>query len=120
MPRHTWTADDDARLVEAVQVVSSVDLPRARFWSAVVGRLLPEIEVTADSARSRWERMKRERLAAGEEKWKEVEQRVFAAEADQLDHIVDIVSTLQAAFDTLNSRLQSIESDMRRMRIMWE
>lgn len=120
MPRHTWTEDDDRRLAEAVEVVAAVELPRARFWSAVVGRLLPEVEVTSDAARSRWDRLKKQRLDQGEENWRKLEERVFAAEADQLDHIIDMLSTLQTAVDTLNSRLQSIESEQRRMRLMWE
>jgi hypothetical protein len=66
--RHRWTTDDDAALLAAVEGClpmreALAEQPRIVWWAAVCGRLaLPD--VTPDAARSRWERLARDRRAA--------------------------------------------------------
>ena len=68
--RHAWSEADEAALREAVEVVFHSELPegverRLSGWSAVAGRLLPDLAVTPDACRTRWGvLLERERVEA--------------------------------------------------------
>lgn len=57
-PRHRWTAEDDAGLTAAVETVGQIGSQASRYaistWSAVAGRLLPDLIVTPSACRARW------------------------------------------------------------------
>lgn len=54
---HVWSPAEDEQLLAEVTLMESVSCSNLRFWHAVVGRLAPEIVVTPDSARHRYERL---------------------------------------------------------------
>lgn len=68
--RHAWTEIDESALRAAVEVVFRSELPegverRLSGWSAVAGRLLPDLAVTPDACRTRWGvLLERERVEA--------------------------------------------------------
>jgi hypothetical protein len=82
--RRTWTTDEDERLAAAVQALAAATLPRqVSLWSAVCGRLAPEVCCTPDSAKARYRRlveMRREH-AEQEERRRLAEELAHQAEA---------------------------------------
>ena len=66
--RHRWSEPDDAALREAVEVVYGDEdderSPKVSSWSAVAGRLLPDVIVTPAACRARhaWLREEEQRL----------------------------------------------------------
>lgn len=65
--RHLWTPEDDDRLNAAVTALASADLRgNVKIWHAVAGRLAPELCVSPDAARSRYEKLQNQRAAERE------------------------------------------------------
>jgi hypothetical protein len=129
--RHAWNEVDDARLAEAVQVLTASEIgKRVRFWSAVAGRMLPDVTATPDACRYRWERLavqKREaETPAGatpnpsDAKWLEVADKVEAYEKDTLDVLLEYVVGLQDMVSELEGRLAQVQEEQRRLRALWE
>ena len=104
--RHYWTETDEANLAEAVRILSECEMPRGSlFWSAVVGRLAPDIVVSPRAAESRWYEMRRAKrvIATPEEAdaWDRVSQKVVEYELDTMEWIVDTLQTLKNSVDQL-------------------
>lgn len=109
---HLWTPADDGRLEEAVTALASADLPpTVALWSAVCGRLAPELVVTPDAARSRYTRVRMKRLQAQidavthtsehpvclgpyDDMWDRTMAMVERHESDQLERIENAVEQL--------------------------
>jgi hypothetical protein len=116
-PRHRWSGADEAALAEAVAAVAACESLRGvRFWSAVVGRLLPAIVVSADAAKKRWEVLHARRevmMPEGRDAWTEIEERVEAQEQAREDWIVDTLTDIRDYCDAMRGELQ-------RLREAWE
>jgi len=116
MPRHTWTTEDDDRLLAAVEAIKD-NLPKnTKLWSAVVGRLLPELAVTSNAARTRFDRVARDRAnesKGDEDKWSVVAEQVMSAEKDSWDHLFD-------RLDDLQEDMSRIRRDMEKLKSSWE
>ena len=86
--RHAWTEADEGALRDAVAVVFSDEVPEAverrlGSWSAVAGRLLPDLAVTPDACRTRWGvLLERERA---EERLREDVRAMAEARAEEMD-----------------------------------
>lgn len=63
--RRFWTSEEDERLTKVMSEMESIKFPgRVSIWSAICGRLAPEVVVTPDSAKARWRRLERQAEAA--------------------------------------------------------
>jgi len=143
MIRHNWRETDDALLLQAVDVVSGLATqlkPRVKLWSAVSGRLMPDLVVTADACRSRFERLQRLALDLSNEKaaltgshddrviidsdaeaqWDAVTKQVEQFEQDWDDLLVETLCGIRDSVTALDARLSSIEAEQRRLRALWE
>jgi hypothetical protein len=63
--------------------VACESLRGVRFWSAVVGRRLPTVVVSADAAKKRWAVLRARRavmMPEGRDEWTAIEERVAAHE----------------------------------------
>ena len=127
--RHDWKPEHDVALEEAVNVCAAggETIKRWKFWSAVAGRLLPEVAVSADAARSRWDRLLADRRAeerpgetASDKAWAAVADKVESFEKDQLDYLVEYVVGLQDMVREMDGRLAQMQAEQRRLRELWE
>lgn len=82
--RRTWTPDDDTRLETAVTALASATLPRqVSLWSAVCGRLAPELTCTPDAAKARYRKLVERRREAAEEAERQHIAQELALEAER-------------------------------------
>jgi len=135
--RHIWSEDDDARLLDEVQTLSGVLPKKVNLWSAVCGRLAPDVVVTPDAARTRWRRVRQLQQAAEEQErleedprdppvessWDRCERLVDEHEQDQLERIEGSLADLHTLLlDTLaqnDRRLEQIEKHVLYLRAVW-
>ena len=105
MSRHDWTEDDDSALLDAIAAceplvarLAETKEPRAAWWSAVAGRLLPAVLVTGGACRSRHRRIiELQRLAVEAEimpgkmsdGWTRAAELAERVERDLLDQVYD-------------------------------
>jgi hypothetical protein len=80
---HRWTDEDDAKLEASVLALASGLPPKAELWSAVVGRLAPELMVTPQAARSRYGRIVEARQEAKRAEGKQAAQDAIRAEEER-------------------------------------
>jgi len=109
-PRNRWTDEHDVALRDAVAVVfgrdDEVRTSKLASWSAVAGRLLPELVVTPEAVRSRWSAvLERERLAAA---IKEQARHEAASAADELAARAVVEPD---AWEALRQRIDEYEAD---------
>jgi len=136
--RHIWTEEDDVKLVAAVSALTGMLSKKTNLWSAVCGRLGPELVVTPDVARTRWRRLRQLQQAAEEQErleeddpkdppvenaWDRCERLVDEHEQDQLGRIEGSLADLHTLLlDTLaqNDRhLEQIEKHVLYLRAVW-
>lgn len=135
---HRWTDEDDAALEAAVLALASGLPPKADLWSAVVGRLAPELLVTPQAARSRYGRIvdalqeaarQQARAEAQEEiarvesqrpdAWQAISQRIEELEQEQADRIEETVRRIYEEQEAISARLVAIEAGLLRLLGMW-
>jgi hypothetical protein len=117
--RHDWQTEHDDALRAAVEVVTG-QLPLARgvsLWSAVAGRLLPGLVVSADACRARWSRVQevaRQNSSqdATSDAWRVAEERVQAYEREMVETILDGVSEMMGGLDTLVAQSHRVEDTL--------
>ena len=84
---HDWTEAEDTLLSQAVMDLDSLraeyearEVPAHQFWSAVAGRLVPEVLVTGRACQARWRDIEARRKAAEQpaetDAWAQVAARV--------------------------------------------
>lgn len=86
--------------------------------------------MTADAARSRWDRIIAARREQAQERatvddradaaWKRVAEQVENAEADTLDWIVEALNGIRDQVAALDTRLNHIEAEQQRLRELWQ
>jgi hypothetical protein len=127
--RHNWNAQDDERLLATVDSLDGVLPPTVRWWSAVAGALAQQgLVVSADAARSRHERLARQRAedaaamgnAGAEKAWRDTIAKVESYEADWQDHTIEALKGIRDSISALDTRLAAIEQEQIRMRRLWE
>ena len=111
-PENPWSGADEAALAEAVAAVAACEALRGvRFCSAVVGRLLPNVVVSADAAKKRWEVLRARRevmMPEGRDAWTDIEERVEAHEQAREDWIVDTLTDIRDYCDAMRGELQRL------------
>ncbi len=137
--KHTWTEKDDAALLKAVDTIGELAAtlkPRIKLWSAVSGRLMPDLVVTADAARSRFERLQRlaQELVDAKapydappcitddaaRKWEEVSNRVAEYEMDRDDYIYEAIIGIRDSIAVVAARVEAVANEQQRLRKLWE
>jgi hypothetical protein len=135
---HRWTDEDDAALEAAVLALASGLPPKADLWSAVVGRLAPELLVTPQAARSRYGRIVDARQEAARQQaraeaqeeiarvesqrpdaWQAISQRIEELEQEQADRIEETVRRIYEEQEAISARLVAIEAGLLRLLGMW-
>ena len=135
---HRWTDEDDARLEAAVLALASGLPPKADLWSAVVGRLAPELLVTPQAARSRYGRIVQARQDAASaqaraeaqaeiarvesqppDAWEAISQRIEELEQEQADRIEETVRRIYEGQQAVEARLVRLEGMVTRLLGMW-
>jgi hypothetical protein len=135
---HRWTDEDDAALEAAVLALASGLPPKADLWSAVVGRLAPELLVTPQAARSRYGRIVEARQEAARQQaraeaqeeiarvesqrpdaWQAISQRIEELEQEQADRIEETVRRIYEEQEAISARLVAIEAGLLRLLGMW-
>ena len=105
MSKHMWTDDDDSALIDAIAAceplvarLAETKEPRAAWWAAVAGRMLPDAVVTGSACRSRHRRIRElQRLAVAAEimpgkmsdGWTHAADLAERVERDLLDQVYD-------------------------------
>ena len=119
--RHQWTEADEDALRDAVMVVFRSELPksverRLAGWSAVAGRLLPDLTVTPDACRTRWQVLldrerEEERARAAAREAAELARQEAEEEQEAAD--VEAYATppdgAEASWDALAQRIATME-----------
>lgn len=135
---HRWTDDDDARLEAAVLALASGLPPKADLWSAIVGRLAPELLVTPQAARSRYGRIVEARQEAARQQaraeaqaeiarveaqprdaWEQISDRIEELEQEQADRIEETVGRIYEGQQAVEARMVRLESMVTRLLGMW-
>lgn len=99
---HDWTEADDARLAQALMDLEPLreqyeerGVGAGAYWSAVAGRLVPEVLVTGTACRRRWTTLEERRKAAEQpaepDAWAQVAARVEQYERELGDATYDEV-----------------------------
>jgi translation initiation factor RLI1 len=135
---HRWNDEDDAKLEASVQALACGLPPKAELWSAVVGRMAPEILVTPQAARSRYGRLVEARLEAQREEsrqaardairseaerpldaWELISRRVEELEEAQADRIETTVYLLREDAELLGEGLARLERKVDELLRAW-
>ena len=127
MKFHTWTDEDDKKLIQAIEDCQPIfdhykqqgkSYSEANSWDAVAGRLLPDICVTGAACRRRMEiiRQNQEQNDA----WKSTIEKVEAYERDLQETTFDGVSELLGQMDFVVECLTRIRVDMDTLKKVWE
>lgn len=126
--RNYWTTEQEERLLAVVDMLRDKLPKRVRFWSAVAGALAPDILVTADACRCRWERVAKARAqqaaeaerTGDEDAWRATIEKVEEYEEDNFDRILASLAGIRDDIGDLRGRLAGIEAEQSRLRKMWE
>ena len=134
---HRWTDEDDSHLEAAVLALASGLPPKADLWSAVVGRLAPELLVTPQAARSRYGRIVEARQEAARQQaraeaqeeiarveaqsdsWDRISQRIEELEQEQADRIEETVRRVYEGQQAMEARMVRLEGMVARLLGMW-
>lgn len=96
--RHQWTEDDDRKLEQAINECAPMrDVakgPREVWWAMIVGRMGIE-GITPGAARSRWEKLCKDRESTTDDAWKRTAQLVEEYEASLQERTFDAVSEIR-------------------------
>ena len=121
--RHNWTPDDDARLEEAVLTVATCGVPpRVEVWSAVCGRLAPDLLVTPDAARSRYRRIvarRRDEAAEAAQAIPETSEEDAWERTMVEEHEQSQVDRIESMLVEQGERIARIEELCEQLRRMW-
>jgi hypothetical protein len=128
MSRNYWTPEQEEKLLATVDILREKLPKRVRFWSAVAGALAPDILVTADACRCRWERVAKNRAEQAaeaerptdEDAWRETIAKMEEYEEDNWDRVLSYLAGIRDDINDLRGRLGGIEAEQTRLRKLWE
>lgn len=128
MSRNYWTPEQEEKLLATVDMLRDKLPKRVRFWSAVAGALAPDILVTADACRCRWERVAKARAEQAadaerpseEDGWRTTIAKMEEYEEDNLDRILHCLTVISDDITNLRGRLSGIEAEQARLMKLWE
>jgi hypothetical protein len=110
--RHNWTDEDDEKLMKSVEEClpnRELFLTREAWWAYVAGHA--GLVTTPDSARSRWDRLVKERCSSersGQNTWDKVAETVALYEQDLQERTFDAVEELKVMMTDMSDDIATL------------